>query len=200
MCTPPPPPRGASVSPAVKRGGLRRLPEPLPAPQSTKVWARAGEEVPAGHWQQRVSVQREGHRCQGKRGVTDGRRKDNCWPWRIPLSNTSSHTLSVSYSHFTDEDMEAQEIKGLAQEPSNWGRAEPATDPGLCGHISGSPSCPSPNCSCPDTVIYFPHFTNNTRSLHRLFGKGRKVRRKYKVQDHNLPCIVPPPHPHTTYC
>lgn len=47
-----------SVSPAVKWGWLRRPPKPLPAPQSMRVWARAGEEAATGHWQQKASCVR----------------------------------------------------------------------------------------------------------------------------------------------
>ena len=41
---------------------------------------------------------------------------------KMILVNTSSHTLGISCSHFTDEEMEA-----LPGEPSSWGGAEPAT-------------------------------------------------------------------------
>lgn len=137
-------------------------------------------------------VQGGGQRHQGKRGVTHTGRKDSRWPWGTILFNTSSHPLRISYSYFTDEETEALLESPVAGE----GQSRPLTDPARCGHMSGSHSCPSPNCSCP--LLFTFLIIKAIDARYRLSGKCRKVRRKCEVQNHPLPLLSL--HPYVTYC
>lgn len=124
-------------------------------------------------------VQRRGQRRQGKTGVTCTGRKDSRCLWGMMLFNPSSHTPVISCSHLTDE-----ETRGPAREPSSWGG-------GLCGHISGSPSWPSPNCSCP--LLFTFLIIQAVYAHYRRFGKCRKAEGNVKYKIIISSAIVPPP-------
>lgn len=84
-----------------------------------RVWARAGDEAPVGHWQQRVSCVRE-HIAKKKkkrgRGQGEGR---TIVGHGDDLGDAAAHTLR--FSNFPNEETEVQETRCPAQEPSGRG-------------------------------------------------------------------------------
>lgn len=103
------------------------------------------------------------------------------------LFNTFSRTLRISYSHFTDGEAEALPESPVAGEEQSW----PLMDPGLVG--TAPVLTLAPLQTAPVRCYLFLPLKKAIYARYRLFGKCSKVRRKWEVQDHNLPRIGPPP-------